>query len=798
VLQQIARLAIAGPRRILAAAVLVLVAAAVFGLPVAKSLSAGGFQDPASESAHAIKLLTDKFGQSDQQLVILVTAPGGAQSDQARRVATEIAGQVQGSDGVYNVVSAWTGPIPSHLGPAHLAAGLVSKDGKSGLIVANLKGGENNAQNYAKKIASRVVHDRDGVTVRAGGVAVVYDQINRQNERDLLLMESLAIPLSFLVLVWVFGGLLTAALPVILGGFAIVGSMSVLRLISFSTDVSTYALNLSTALGLALAIDYTLLIISRYRDELADGSAPDAALIRTMATAGRTVLFSATTVALSMSVMVLFPMYFLKSFAYAGVATVAFVAVAAIVVTPAAIVLLGPRLDAFDVRKLGRRILGRPDPVHKPVEQLFWYRSTKFVMRRAVPIGLAVVALLLILGLPFLGVKWGMPDDRVLPTSASAHAVGDQLRHDFADDSATAVSVVVPDVRGVRPGDLSRYAADLSQVADVGAVSAPTGTFVGGIQVGPPSAATGMAQGSAFLTIASTAPLFSKASDTQLDRLHAVPGPAGQSVELAGMAQINRDSVDAIIYRLPLVLGLIGIITFALLFLLTGSVLLPLKALVCNILSLTAAFGALVWIFQDGHLGGMGTTQSGTVVANIPVLLFCVAFGLSMDYEVFLVSRIREYWLAAAASHPAPPDNRTKRADNDESVALGLARTGRVVTAAALVMSISFAALIAAQVSFMRMFGTGLTLAVLADATLVRMVLVPAFMHLLGHWSWWAPKPLVWLHERFGISESDSVRLPMPADPAHGRHRRQDADPAIPAVASSGAARTGATVVDGR
>jgi uncharacterized membrane protein YdfJ with MMPL/SSD domain len=798
VLQQIARLAIAGPRRILAAAVLVLVAAAVFGLPVAKSLSAGGFQDPASESAHAIKLLTDKFGQSDQQLVILVTAPGGAQSDQARRVATEIAGQVQGSDGVYNVVSAWTGPIPSHLGPAHLAAGLVSKDGKSGLIVANLKGGENNAQNYAKKIASRVVHDRDGVTVRAGGVAVVYDQINRQNERDLLLMESLAIPLSFLVLVWVFGGLLTAALPVILGGFAIVGSMSVLRLISFSTDVSTYALNLSTALGLALAIDYTLLIISRYRDELADGSAPDAALIRTMATAGRTVLFSATTVALSMSVMVLFPMYFLKSFAYAGVATVAFVAVAAIVVTPAAIVLLGPRLDAFDVRKLGRRILGRPDPVHKPVEQLFWYRSTKFVMRRAVPIGLAVVALLLILGLPFLGVKWGMPDDRVLPTSASAHAVGDQLRHDFADDSATAVSVVVPDVRGVRPGDLSRYAADLSQVADVGAVSAPTGTFVGGIQVGPPSAATGMAQGSAFLTIASTAPLFSKASDTQLDRLHAVPGPAGQSVELAGMAQINRDSVDAIIYRLPLVLGLIGIITFALLFLLTGSVLLPLKALVCNILSLTAAFGALVWIFQDGHLGGMGTTQSGTVVANIPVLLFCVAFGLSMDYEVFLVSRIREYWLAAVASHPAPPDNRTKRADNDESVALGLARTGRVVTAAALVMSISFAALIAAQVSFMRMFGTGLTLAVLADATLVRMVLVPAFMHLLGHWSWWAPKPLVWLHERFGISESDSVRLPMPADPAHGRHRRHDADPAIPAVASSGAARTGATVVDGR
>jgi uncharacterized membrane protein YdfJ with MMPL/SSD domain len=782
-LQRIARLAIAAPRRILAAAILVMVAAAVFGIPVAKSLSAGGFQDPAAESARAIALLTDKFGQSDQQLVLTVTAPDGAQSAQARLVATDIVAQIQGSPGVFNVVSAWTGPAAGAPG-SHLAADLVSKKGDAGLIVANLKGGENNAQKYAKSIANKVVHDRDGVTVRAGGVATVYDQINRQNERDLLLMESLAIPLSFLVLVWVFGGVLTAALPVVLGGLAIVGSMSVLRLISFTTDVSTYALNLSSAMGLALAIDYTLLIISRYRDELADGREPNEALIRTMATAGRTVLFSATTVALSMSAMVLFPMYFLKSFAYGGVATVAFVAVAAIVVTPAAIVLLGPRLDAFDVRRGARRLFGRPDPVRKPVQQMFWYRSTKVVTRRAVPIGLAVVALLLLLGSPFLRVKWGMPDDRVLPPSASAHAVGDQLRHDFKDDSATAVPVVVPDARGVRPGDFDRYAADLSRVGDVTAVSAPTGTFVGGTRVGPPSAATGVGRDSAFLTVASTAPLFSQASNTQLDRLHAVAGPAGRPVELAGMAQINRDSVQAIVARLPLVLGLIGAITFALLFLLTGSVVLPLKALLCNVLSLTAAFGALVWIFQDGHLGALGTTPSQTLVANIPVLLFCVAFGLAMDYEVFLVSRIREYWLGFAASHPVAVDAKTIRADNDESVALGLARTGRVVTAAAVVMSISFAALIAAQVSFMRMFGLGLTLAVLVDATLVRMVLVPAFMHMLGRWSWWAPAPLMRLHDRYGISESDSAPVRSAADPPTGRHRREDGPPATPAASS--------------
>jgi putative drug exporter of the RND superfamily len=536
--------------------------------------------------------------------------------------------------------------------------------------------------------------------------------------------------------------------------------MSVLRLITLSTDVSVFALNLSTAMGLALAIDYTLLIISRYRDELAAGAAQDEALIRTVATAGRTVLFSATTVALSMAVLVLFPMYFLKSFAYAGVATVAFVAVAAIVVTPAAIVLLGPRLDALDVRRLTRRALRRPDPLHKSVEQLFWYRSTKYVMRRTVPIGLAVVALLLLLGVPFLGVKWGFPDDRVLPRSASAHQVGDQLRSDFVDDSATTVPVVIPDARGLTPGDLERYAADLSRVPDVTAVTAPTGTFLAGDRVGPPAAATGLADGSAFLTVDSSAPLFSQASAAQLDRLHKVPGPAGRAVEMAGLAQINRDSVNAITTRLPWVLGLIAAITFVLLFLLTGSVVLPLKALVLNVLSLTAAFGALVWIFQDGHLSALGTTPSGTLNANVPVLLFCVAFGLSMDYEVFLVSRIREYWLQSGAARPARPTAAAARAANDQSIALGLARTGRVITAAALVMSISFAALIPAHVSFMRMFGVGLSLAVLADATLVRMVLVPAFMHVLGRWNWWAPKPLAWLHERAGFSDAAAVCEP--------------------------------------
>ncbi|MGK2865680.1 MAG: MMPL family transporter [Mycobacterium sp.] len=745
-LNRIARLAIAAPRRVLAIAALVMVAAGIFGIPVAKTLSAGGFQDPTSESSKAAALLTEKFDQGDMQLLFTLTSADGADSPAATAVGTEIVQRLEQSPHVAQVASAWTAP------PA-AAADLISKDKNSGLIVAGITGGENDAQKYAKALSDELGQDRPGVTVRSGGAAMVYAQINAQTERDLLRMEAIAIPLSFLVLVWVFGGLVAAALPMAVGGMAILGSMSVLRLITFTTDVSIFALNLSIAMGLALAIDYTLLIISRYRDELADGVPRERALVRTMATAGRTVVFSATTVALSMVAMLLFPMYFLKSFAYAGVATVGFAAVAAIVVTPAAIWLLGDRMDALNVRS----VFGRRQPAQlKPIEQQFWYRWTHLVMRRAVPLGLTVVILLLILGAPFLGVRWGFPDDRVLPASASAHQVGDQLREDFVDNSATAVTVVVPDAQGLDPAAFEQYAAALSKVPDVTAVSSPTGTFVGGDKTGPPVAATGIADGSAFLTVGSAAPLFSDASETQLDALHAIEGPGGHAVSLTGIAQINRDSVVAITDRLPWVLGLIAVITFGLLFLLTGSIVLPLKAIVLNVLSLTAAFGALVWIFQEGHLSALGTTPTGTLVANMPVLLFCIAFGLSMDYEVFLLARIRENWLAWKGEGSA-------RQRNDEAVALGLARTGRVITAAALVMSISFAALIAAEVSFMRMFGVGLTLAVLVDATLVRMVLVPAFMHVLGGWNWWAPKPLVRLHDRIGISESGDTGPELPA-----------------------------------
>ena len=582
-------------------------------------------------------------------------------------------------------------------------------------------------------------------------------------------MEMIAVPLSFVVLVWVFGGLVAAALPMVVGLLAILGSMSMLRLITFATDVSIFGLNISTALGLALAIDYTLLIISRYREEIAAGDDRDAALVRTMVTAGRTVLFSAITVALSMAAMILFPMYFLKSLAYAGIATVAFAAAAAVIVTPAMIVLLGDRLDSLDIRRLLRRALNRPEPNPKAGRAAILVPLNKI---RHAPRGNHRPDGHRVPDLPGPAVpadtvrqprRPGAAAQRVHPPGRRPAARG------LPSNLNTAVSMVIPDAAGITPAELDRYAADLSRVPDVSLVSAPGGTFVGGNRVGPPSAPTAVAQGSAFLTVRSTTMLFSDASKAQLSRLHAVPTPAGRDVLIGGGAQVNRDNVYAITSRLPLVLALIGVITFVLLFLLTGSLVLPLKALVLNMLSLSAAFGALVWIFQEGHLDAFGTTPTGTLEANMPVLLFCVAFGLSMDYEVFLVSRIREYWLAS---------NQT-RADNDESVALGLARTGRVVTAAASIMAIAFAALITAQVSFMRIVGLGLTLAVLVDATLVRMTLLPAFMRVMGRWNWWAPKPLARLHSRIGFSEEPAEPVVVSSGqtvgcrgPAHRRRTR--------------------------
>lgn len=705
----LARLVTLAPKRVLAATLLIMAVAAVIAAPGPHRFSTGGFADPNAESTKATLLMVEKFHLGDVQLILLVRAPEPVDTPAARKFVEELVAQLRGANHVAAVTSPWDSPDP-------VAAGVISRDKRSALIVAGIEGGETQSAVYAAGLADRFKGDHDGgITVSAGGTGVGSAEITEQTRRDLSVSEAIALPISFAVLVWVFGGLVAAMIPLTVGCFAILGSMAILRLLADVTDVSVFALNLAVCMGLALAIDYSLLIVSRYREEFGAGAEPEEAIRRTMRTAGRTVAYSAVTVGLCLAAMAFFPMYMVRSLAYGGVAVVVLAALASFFVTPAAILVTAERVAKGRVRR-GLAANG-------------WYRWAQIVTGRP---GIAVVATalpLLVVALPFLDARFGLPDDRILPPTSTAREVGNQIRANFNQDLASAIQVVIPAAGHLSGTQIRSYAAELSRTPGVVAVSSPDATFTGGTAVGRPSGPTGTHDGSVLLTTATRAAKFSGESNTLLDNLHAVPPPVGTTVWFGGLEQTNRDSIDSIAARLPVVLGSIAAVMFGLLFMLTGSVIVPLKALALNMLSLSATFGAMVWVFQEGHLSGLGTTVVGVLLAVVPVLMFCIAFGLSMDYEVFLISRMREFWLASDKT----------RAANNEAVALGLASTGRVVTAAALIMAITFAATIASQVSLMRIFGLGLTLAVLLDATIIRMVLLPATMTLLGRWNWWAP-----------------------------------------------------------
>ncbi len=735
-LTRLALLGIRAPRRVLATAGLIFVAAFVLGAPVAKHLSAGGFSDPHAPSSKAKDLLASRFDAGDPNLVFQVTSSAGVDSSAARAAGARIVDTLASDRDVSQIQSYWTSP-------AQATGGLRSNDGRSALVVARVAGDDDQAPKRAGKLADALTsHSGDAVQIRAGGIAMGYHQVNEQSRKDLAMAEAIAVPLTTVVLIWVFGSMIAALLPLAVGLFSIISTMAALRGLSLGTDVSIYALNLTTALGLALAIDYSLFIVSRYREEIRAGRSSDEAVIRTVQTAGRTVLFSALTVALALAALLVFPQYFLRSFAYAGIAVVALAAAAALLLLPALLTLLGNRVNSLDVRVPVRRWLRRPPPTVVEPEQSFWYRIARTVMRRALPIGLAVTALLVVLGSPFLGARFGYPDDRVLQTSASSRQVGDSVRSDFAQNATGTITVVAADI-SQSPDAIGSYATRLSTVDGVTAVTSSTGTYVHGDRVAPPSGAPMTSGNSAYLKVGTTIDPYSRQGAHFVGEIKATPAP--WPVMLTGLAAENVDSLNSLGAKLPLALGGIVLATFAILFLFTGSLVLPLKALVLNTLSLSATFGAMVWIFQDGHLNVFGAGITGYLVPTMPILMFCLAFGMSMDYEVFLLSRIREEWLSSGRT----------TADNTRAVGLGLARTGRLVTAAALLMAIVFATMTTSKVSFMQMFGTGLTLAVLMDATLVRGVLVPAFMRLAGRANWWAPAPLARWHERRGIRESD-------------------------------------------
>ena len=714
----------------LAGALVFLVLAGAFGGSVEKRLSAGGFNEDSAPSSRGADLLEERFGTGSPNVLLLVTTAEGDVDDPAvAETGRQLTDELGAEPAITESFSYWSlGGAPP----------LRSADGRSALVLGRIPGDEDAVRDGIEGMSERYEGERGPVAVGVGGAAEVFRAIGEQAESDLKKAEAISLPATLLLLLVVFGGVVAASLPLVVAAVAVVGTLLVLRVFSEVTDVSIFALNLTTAMGLGLAIDYSLFIVSRYREELRLGRDPEAALLRTMQTAGRTIAFSALTVAVSLASLLVFPMAYLRSFAYAGTGVVALAGLGAVVVLPALLAVLGHRIDKFALR-------------HKPptpVGQGVWHRVAVAVMRRPLPVTVVVVALLLVLGAPFLRIELGLPDDRVLSEDAPVRQVNDDLRRLFPNNEAGALPVVAEgrvDIEG-QADEITDYATRLSEVDGVARVDAVTGFFADGGQQSPPielNERYGNDEGTWFSVVPSVEPL-SAEGEALVEDLRDVPAPF--DVLVAGGAAELVDAKATLFSRLPIALGIIAVLTFVLLFLMVGSLLVPAKALILNLLSLSATFGAMVWVFQDGHLSGfLDFTPTGAIDVFTPILMFCVAFGLSMDYEVFLLSRIKEEY--------------DIERDNEHAVAVGLERTGRIVTAAALLLALVFVAFATSEVAVVKLIGLGLALAVLVDAFVIRATLVPALMRMAGRANWWAPPRLRRLHLRYGIYEDEPLAV---------------------------------------
>ncbi|MHC3470256.1 MMPL family transporter [Streptomyces sp. 7R007] len=712
---------------VLVLTLLFVVVGGALGGGVSDKLSAGGYEVPAAESTRAADTVAADFGGGVPNLVVLVRTPAGLDDPATTRKGLALTKALAHEPGVRTAVSYWS---------QDRAPLLHSEKGDSALVLAHLSGDEDQVAASLKKLLPHYEDGFQGLKLKFGGQAEAYRELTEQTQKDLALAETLVLPLTLLLLVLVFRGVIAALLPLALGIVAIVGTLAVLRALVAVTDVSVFAMNLTTALGLGLGIDYALFVVSRFREELRKGAEVQQAITTTLRTAGRTVLFSALTVALSLSALLIFPMYFLRSFAYAGIAVVAFAALAALVVLPALLAVIGHRVDKWS---FGRRR-------ERGADSGFWHRLATLVMRRPLPLATAVVALMVFLLTPFTGISFGLADERGLPRHAEAHQVGDTITRDYAAQAMSPMLIAADGAAGT--AQVADYTERLSRLPDVARVDGLAGSWTHGRQVAEPGPLYRQfeGEGRTWLLLVPDVGPYSDAGQHLVDEVRALPAPF--PVEVGGTAASFKDTMSSLDHRLPYGLLIIAVSIFVLLFLLSGSVLMPLKALVLNLFSLTATFGSLVWVFQDGHLKWLvgDFTATGTTVATNPIMMFCVAFGLSMDYEVFLLSRIKEEY--------------DRTGDNTRSVARGLERTGGLVTAAALLMALVFLSFLTSGITYMKMLGFGLALAVLMDATLVRGVLVPAFMRLAGPYNWWAPAPLARLHERIGLSDGDEEPVP--------------------------------------
>jgi RND superfamily putative drug exporter len=717
-------------------AALFLPLAAIVGGGVAGKLTVGGLEDPGSESARTAEMLQERFanaGQSD--FVVLVTArDGDVDAEAVRAEGLAITERLGGEEGIGQASSYWA------LGP--LGAPLKSADGSQALVFGSVNGNLDKKVKVAEELHEEYTESTDVLTTRVTGRAEIARQVSEQAEKDLQRSELLTAPFIFLALIAVFGGVIAALLPLGVGIIAVVGTLVILTILVSLTEVSVFALNLTTGLGFGLAIDYSLFVVSRYREELAEGASTYVAVGRTMQTAGRTVAFSAATVMISLLALLLFPVTYLRSFAYAGVAVVFLAAIASVIVLPAILAVLGPRVEALRIFK-----------VKPPGEDGFWGRQAARVMRHPIPYAVGVSAILVVLAIPFLTFNAGLIDDRVVPDSVSSRAATDQIRENFESREADALQVLMPDADLDADADaIQALARELVVLPGVARVDSAAGSYIviDG-EITPPVANELSARfepdsdsGGTWLSVVPSIEPHSAAGEQLVENIRETDAPFEFTV--AGTSATLVDTKESVLRVLPWTLALIALATFVLLFLMTGSLLVPVKALLLNVLSLTATFGAMVWIFQEGHFSDfLGFTPTGTIDVFTPILMFCIAFGLSMDYEVFLLSRIKEEY--------------DLNRDNERAVRVGLQKTGRIVTAAALLLTLVFVGIATSKVSIVQLFGVGLSLAVLVDAFLIRATLVPAFMRLAGRSNWWSPRWLRRWHLRYGIWENEPIAI---------------------------------------
>jgi RND superfamily putative drug exporter len=699
---------------VLGAGLVLVVFGATWGTGVFGTLTGGGFDDPASESSRAQQRITAELGEQGADLILLYSTDT-ATVDQpvVRDPVTATLSQLRQRAEVASVTDWYeTG-----------TAALLATDRRATYAVVQLRAtGEDGKRAAFERL--RPALDAPGVRTEIGGDVPFLVTANALTTEDITRAETLSLPILLVLLILIFGGLVAAATPLLIGGLAILGAFVAVRLLHLVTDVSVFAINVITLIGLGMAIDYALFMVSRFREELAAGHDTPVAIARVMATAGRTVLVSGLTIALALASLLIFPQVFLRSMGLGGVAAVLVAMLAALTVLPALLAVLGPRINALRVPLPWRRRRDRPAGA---ATQGGWARLARSVMRRPVPYLVGVIVVLGVLAAPFLRVEFGGIDERVLPADAQPRVVAERIVADFPGGTIAPIDVLVSGV----PAESAQRFAD--QVARVPGVT--------GVQL---SANQGE---QTLLAVTYPGEPTDDSAQHAVRDIRQLPAPAGAEVLVGGRPAADVDLLHSLATRLPWMALIMAAATLVLLFLAFGSVVLPVKAVVMNLVSIGASFGVVVWIFQDGHLAGwLDFTPTGFIEPSNPILMLAVLFGLATDYEVFLLSRVREEW--------------DRTGNNTAAVAAGLQHTGRIITAAALLLVVVVAGFATGGTTFIKLIGVGMIVAIVVDATLVRALLVPATMRLLGRWNWWAPGPLTRLYQRFGLRESNAVTSP--------------------------------------